>query len=55
MTLIYYILQFDLKKLAKNYRFSPQIPKDSVFDKTARTIPVLCAIPMIIQYICLFK
>ena len=33
-TLIFYILQFKLKKLVKkNCGFSPQIPKDSVFDK----------------------
>ena len=32
-TLIFYILQFELKKLVKNCGFSPQISKDSVFDK----------------------
>ena len=34
--LIFYILQFELKKLVKNCGFSPQIPKDSVFDKNCK-------------------
>ena len=35
-TLIFYILQCELKKLVKNCGFSPRIPKDSVFDKNCK-------------------
>ena len=35
-TPIFSILQFELKKLVKNCGFSPQIPKDSVFDKNCK-------------------
>ena len=51
-TLIFSILQFELKKLVKNCGFSPHIPKDSVFDKTARMTLIECNIPMIIQEMC---
>ena len=35
-TLIFYILQFEFKKLVKICIFSPLIPKDSVFDKNCK-------------------
>ena len=35
-TLIFSILQFELKKLVKNCGFSPHTPKDSVFDKNCK-------------------
>ena len=35
-TLIFSILQFELKKLLKNCGFSPHTPKDSVFDKNCK-------------------
>ena len=33
---IFYILQFELKKLVKNCGFSPQIPQGSVFDTNCK-------------------
>ena len=55
-TLIFYILQFELKKLVKSCGFSSLISKDSVFDKkTARTSLIHCTIPKIIQDMRLFK